>query len=76
MTGNVLEWTSSLYQPYPYRKNDGRENLDSTESRVLRGGSWSNGQQGARAAFRLNVRPDFLDLNIGFRLALAGPGST
>lgn len=37
MASNVCQWTSSLFMPYPYRKNDGRENLDSTERRVSRG---------------------------------------
>ncbi|HEY7341241.1 MAG TPA: SUMF1/EgtB/PvdO family nonheme iron enzyme [Ktedonobacterales bacterium] len=69
MAGNVWEWTSSLYQPYPYRKNDGRENPDSIENRVLRGGSRDNNQQIARVAYRLHVRSVNLSYNLGFRLA-------
>lgn len=75
MTGNAWEWTSSLYLLYPYRKNDGRENLDPTDNRVLRGGSWGNYQQSARVARRGHRQPDDLDDTFGFRLALAAGGS-
>ncbi|MBI3359702.1 MAG: SUMF1/EgtB/PvdO family nonheme iron enzyme [Chloroflexi bacterium] len=69
MAGNVWEWVSSLYRAYPYDPNDGRENLTSTAARVLRGGSWLNGQDLVRAAVRVKGKPtDSLEY-AGFRCA-------
>jgi formylglycine-generating enzyme required for sulfatase activity len=75
MAGNVWEWTSSLYKPYPYRMDDGRERADATEHRVLRGGSWYGGARHARAAFRYHLRSDLLSDVSGFRLACGVAGS-
>lgn len=55
MAGNLWEWTSSIYNPYPYNANDGRENLNDTASqRTLRGGSWNWIPLDARTAARDN----------------------
>ena len=71
MTGNVWEWTRSVYQPYPYDPTDGRE--DDTEPAkkrfTLRGGAWYNQPIYLRAASRFNYSPDYHDHYVGFRLA-------
>ena len=57
MHGNVWEWCQSLYKPYPYRADDGREDLGADGNRVLRGGSWTNVANACRSAYRLVLPP-------------------
>lgn len=41
MSGNVWEWVNSLYLPYPYVADDGREaDTGANSPRGLRGSSW------------------------------------
>ncbi len=76
MVGNVWEWTSTLWgYNYPYSPGDGRETHQSTNRRVLRGGSCNYGPRSARVACRSGYDDiDFLDSFRGFRLAR--PAST
>jgi formylglycine-generating enzyme required for sulfatase activity len=73
MAGNVWEWTSSLFKPYPYVPTDDREAEKSKERRVMRGGSrFVNGRL-ARAAYRLDALPGEVMDFPGFRLARSVP---
>jgi formylglycine-generating enzyme required for sulfatase activity len=69
MHGNVWEWTRTLYRPYPYAEDDGRNEGMSTDDRVARGGSWRDRPTRARSAFRLPYRPYQGVYNVGFRVA-------
>ncbi len=69
MAGNVLEWVSSLYQPYPYTIYNGRENMGSLDARVLRGGSLSFGDYHVRTTYRVKTNPTTSSVVIGFRCA-------
>jgi len=69
MAGNAIEWTSSRYQPYPYTANDGREDLNSSNTRVLRGGSWLYDDFSARSAKRFRDSPTSANPIEGFRCA-------
>jgi iron(II)-dependent oxidoreductase len=74
MAGNVWEWCSSSYRPYPYDPSDGREDSEAPETRVLRGGSWVNAKEEARTTYRLPPFPgDFIlfDPSNGFRCAMS-----
>jgi formylglycine-generating enzyme required for sulfatase activity len=70
MSGNVWEWTSSLYQDYPYNPDDGREvNTGGDVRRVIRGGSWDDYASLLRSSARSwNDSTDRYNY-IGFRCA-------
>lgn len=70
MSGNVWEWTSSLYKDYPYDAEDGRENPDAEGNRVVRGGAWYLHPDLARCAYRVRNLPDNRDSDLGFRVLL------
>jgi formylglycine-generating enzyme required for sulfatase activity len=70
LAGNVWEWTSSLYRPYPYAASDGREDPAAAGTRVLRGGCCCNDVSEARTASRNGNAPAEPDFAMGMRLAL------
>ncbi len=71
MAGNVWEWTSTLFRPHPYRADDGREDPDSEESRVMRGASWYSVEKRCfNCAERIaGTPPSMFSHFVGFRVA-------
>jgi formylglycine-generating enzyme required for sulfatase activity len=75
MSGNVLEWCSSAgysEAPYPYRADDGREDLEREVVRAVRGGSWGYVRRLARCACRLITPPGGFGSIVGFRVVFPG----
>lgn len=52
MAGNVAQWTSTRYAPYPYRADDGREDPTDPGERVIRGGGASSPAELLRSSYR------------------------
>jgi formylglycine-generating enzyme required for sulfatase activity len=69
MAGNVWEWVSSLYLPYPYLATDGRESLSIQGRHVVRGGSWYLNPWDLRSTNREFGEPGYRSVYIGFRCA-------
>jgi len=70
MSGNVWEWTSSPYQPYPYDPSDDRANLEADALWVMRGGHFGDPARTVRASARGAADPGARRPFIGFRVAL------
>jgi len=72
LSGNVWEWTRSLYEPYPYDPTDGRENLNAGPDvrRVLRGGAFHEDGDNVRCAARHRLNPDDNNWYYGVRLSV------
>jgi formylglycine-generating enzyme required for sulfatase activity len=68
MHGNAAEWTRSLYRPYPYKDDDGRNDPQAPGKRVVRGGSFSDRPKRCTSSYRLGYRPWQGVYNVGFRV--------
>ena len=68
MSGNVWEWTSTLYRFYDKERN-ARLGKDG-EMYVIRGGAWQLPETSCRVAWRGKRLPDLQNSFGGFRLAL------
>jgi formylglycine-generating enzyme required for sulfatase activity len=73
MLGNVWEWTSSLYKPYPYDPRDGREDTAGEGLRVLRGGGYADAPEELDKSRRHGERPGRRQPWNGFRIARSVP---
>lgn len=71
MSGNVWEWTRSPYQDYPFNSVDDRSNLAEDALWVMRGGSYNDEANNARAAVRGAADPGARRPFIGFRVVLS-----
>ncbi|MDB5882779.1 MAG: serine/threonine-protein kinaselike protein [Ramlibacter sp.] len=72
MAGNVWQWVSSAYWPYPYRADDGREDPAPGPARGTRGGGHDSLAAELRSAERgrnLSRAPAAGHHNIGLRCA-------
>jgi hypothetical protein len=72
LSGNVWEWSNSLYMDYPYDLDDGREvdsSINSDGYRVPRGGAWFNDAYPLRGTYRDGIVPDDMGDGVGFRCA-------
>lgn len=76
MSGNIWEWTRSIYYPYPYQPNDGRENLGTDSFRTLRGGSWGSTKNYMRVSARNKFSPSDRYDFCGFRIAIASSNAS
>jgi len=68
MHGNVAEWTRSSFKAYPYNDADGRNDMDVTARKVIRGGSWHDRAKRATSSFRLGQQSYQKVYNVGFRV--------
>ena len=71
MSGNVYEWTHSLYEPYPYNPNDGREDGKAHGDRVLRGACFGSTGREARCASRDRNLITSRSVYRGFRVGIS-----
>jgi len=70
MHGNVAEWTASAFKAYPYNDADGRNKLEATGAKTIRGGSWHDRAKRSTSSYRLGYQAHQKVYNVGFRVVI------
>jgi|GEM_PF-77591 formylglycine-generating enzyme required for sulfatase activity/outer membrane protein assembly factor BamB/dienelactone hydrolase len=73
MLGNVWEFCSTHYGPYPRELSVDPGDLDPKRGFAVRGGGWSNSPNDVRCATRNADPPHFCHSNLGFRVSIQLP---
>lgn len=68
MHGNVWEWVSNWYGPYPDSAATDPRGPESGDTKVLRGGAWNSSANHCRCSFRISAEADMKSAFTGFRL--------
>ena len=71
MMGNVAEWVADTYGPHYYQQSPflNPPGPDSTEFKVIRGGTWRDSKLNTRVTKRFSAKMWRTDATIGFRCA-------
>lgn len=67
MSGNLWEWTSTRLRSYPYINDSRRENPDSNDVRIIRGGSYNSNNTYIRTQARFWLDQSTPGRGVGFR---------
>jgi formylglycine-generating enzyme required for sulfatase activity/cellulose biosynthesis protein BcsQ len=73
LSGNMWEWTRSLWKKYPYAPGTSREDLAAPDevTRVVRGGAFGGDDRSVRSAIRGNLTPADRYRYIGCRVVVS-----
>ena len=73
MTGNVAEWVADSYDPQYYQNTTFRDPTgpETSEFKVIRGGTWRDSKLNARITKRFSAKMWRTDATMGFRCALS-----
>lgn len=70
MHGNVSEWCTDWYGPFPSGNATNPNGPKSGSERIMRGGHWQSDAAGCRSAKRRRFPPNFASDALGFRLVM------